>query len=441
MKSPTSSLRLRFLLLLSVLALLAAACGGGGDGDAAGDGDGGGEAGEVSILDAFTEPQDVAGFQALIDAFTEETGIEVQREGSPAFEETAVARVEGGNPPDIIMHPQPGLITDFQDRGTVQALGDNLDIATIEGEYVPGLVDIGRVVPGDDSVYGIPIRLSYKSLVWYAQDDFDAAGYTVPETQEDLLALSDQIVANGGVPWCIGIESDQATGWPATDWIEDFMLRLHGPEVYDQWINHDLLFDSPEVREAFQRLEEIWFNPDYALGGTPNIIQTGFAAAPLPMFEDPPGCFLHRQASFIQQSFPEDTEFGTDYNFFYFPEITDGAGRGSLIAGDLAAVYTDNPNAFEFIQFAATAEAQELWAAEGGFLCANAGCDTGAYPNESFAQQGELLASSDFARFDGSDLMPGAVGAGAFWTEVTAWINGSQDLDTTLANIDAAWPE
>lgn len=418
---------------LLILALVAAACGGNGGGD--GDGEAGGE---VNVLTAFTEPQDVAGFEAMAAAFTEETGINVVHEGSPAFEETAVTRIEGGNPPDIIMHPQPGLLEDFVDRGAAQPL-DFFDMAALEDELVSGLVDLGTF---NDEFYGLQVRLSLKSLVWYPTAAFEEGGYQVPETWDDMLALSEEIAATGTTPWCIGVESDQATGWPATDWIEDIMLRLHGAEVYDQWVTHELPFNSPEVTAAFERMGEIWFTEDWVLGGRQNILQTSFSAAPLPMFEEPPACLLHRQASFIQQSFPEDSEYGTDYDFFFFPPIVDG-GTGespALIAGDLAALYTDNEAAKQFIEFMATAGGQENWAAEGAFLCSNRNCDPSVYPNDALRSQAEIVANADVARFDGSDLMPGPVGAGAFWTETVNWIADQQDLETTLTNIDNAWP-
>jgi alpha-glucoside transport system substrate-binding protein len=83
-------------------------------------------------------------------------------------------------------------------------------------------------------------------------DNFADAGYEVPTTMEELVALSDQIVADGGTPWCIGLGSGDASGWPATDWVEDIMLRTQSPETYDAWVTNELPFDSPEVVNAIE---------------------------------------------------------------------------------------------------------------------------------------------------------------------------------------------
>jgi alpha-glucoside transport system substrate-binding protein len=426
--SRTTPPLVKLALVLTAVTLLAAACGNG-----AGDDDGT----TAVLLTAFTEGEDVAGVEAMIAAFEDANpGMTIQHEGSPAFEEAALTRVEGGNPPDMMFHPQPGVLRQFAERGAARPL-DFLDTAAVEADFVPGLLDIGTF---DDTLYGLQVRLTLKSLVWYPIEPWNAGGYQVPQTWDEMLALSAQIAADGIAPWCVGIESGDATGWVFTDWIEDVMLRLHGPDVYDQWTSGELGFNSPEVRAAFEQVADIWFTDEWVLGGRPSIVQTSFQAAPAPMFEDPPACMLHRQASFAPQLFPDGTEFGTDYDFFFVPQIDSGVGNGALLAGDLLAIYTDNEAARAFIQFAATSAAQEAWAAEGSYLCASTGCNPAVYPNDALRQQGELLQDAAFARFDGSDLMPAEVGAGAFWRQPVAWIVDQQDLDTTLSNIDAAWP-
>jgi alpha-glucoside transport system substrate-binding protein len=436
------------IVLLAVLALIAAACGGGDDESDAGGSEGaGGEGGEVSgeitVLHNFTEDQDLEGFQNVIDTFNEQyPDAEVNSEGSPSFEEQALTRVEGGNPPEIMLIPQPGLIKTFFERGAALPL-DFLDREQIESDYVPGVLQAGII---DDQLVGLPIRLSAKSLVWYNKTAFEENGYEVPTTWEDMLTLTEQINTDlsdeGTGAWCVGIEDSTATGWTLTDWIEDVMLRMHPPEVYDEWVGHGKEFQSPEVTAAFEELGELWFPEGNVLGGQQNIVQTSFSAAPEPMFEDPPACLLHRQATFVQGSFPEEAEFGTDYDFFPLPPMESGTGENAVLtAGDILVAFEDNAVVRAFAEFVATAEAQEAWASAGSMLCSNAACSQDVYPDESTARQGEMLATADVARFDASDLMPPEVGAGAFWSEGTAWVAGEQELTAALQAIDAAWPE
>jgi alpha-glucoside transport system substrate-binding protein len=438
------------IVLLAVLALIAAACGGGGDeeGDTGGGsegagGEGGELSGEITVLHNFTEEQDLTGFDNIIAAFNEQyPDVEVNSEGSPSFEEQALTRVEGGNPPEIMLIPQPGLIKDFFERGAALPL-DFLDREQIESEYVPGVLQAGII---EDQLVGLPIRLSVKSLVWYNKTAFEQNGYEVPETWEDMVALTDQIRTDlggqGTSPWCVGLEDSTATGWTMTDWIEDVMLRMHPGEVYDQWVGGATQFQSPEVTAAFEELGELWFTEGNVLGGRQNIVQTSFSAAAEPLFEDPPACLLHRQASFVQGSYPEDMEFGTDYDFFPMPPMESGTGENAVLtAGDILVAFDDNEMVRAFAEFVATAEAQEAWASAGSMLCSNANCSADVYPDDSLRRQGEMLANADIARFDASDLMPSQVGAGAFWNEGTAWVAGEQELGPTLQAIDAAWPE
>jgi alpha-glucoside transport system substrate-binding protein len=428
------------IAIVAVLALLAAACVEEDDG-AVPDADEDGEVtGDVSMLGAFTDED--GHFRAMLDDYAQESGINVEYEGSADFETVVVSRIEGGNPPDIILFPQPGLMADLARRDQIRNLDEVYDRGELEGRLHAGLIDLGLV---DDELFAIPITINIKSLVWYPKGPFEEAGYEIPETWEELLDLSDQIREDQGVtPWCVGIESAGATGWPATDWIEDILLRVAGPEAYDDWVAGELPFDSEEVRTSFEMFEELILTEGNTLGGRTGIVTTPFGAAPEPMFEDPPACYLHKQASFIVGSFPEGTEFGTDYDVFYFPvapEQGDYDGRPVMGAGDIASLATDNPAAEEALRFITTPESFEASRAqEGGTLFAYTDFDPENYPNPVDTEQARILEEAEAFRFDGSDLMPGQVGAGAFWTEITAWINGDQDLDTTLSNIDAAWP-
>ena len=454
---------LRLAGLVMAVGLVAAACGGGGgtSGESETSTSGGGSetatgseaaggghpSGSVTLLHGIKGEEEKAALQAMVDAYKQETGNEVKVEASPDFETVIVTRVTGGNAPDLALYPQPGLLKRVVDQGAAKdysSIGVNPD--DLNSELVKGMVDTGTF---DGKTYGTVVKLNIKSLLWYPKAAFDSAGYQVPDSWSAMMDLTDKIANDvsgdsGRAPWCIGIESGGATGWVATDWIEDIMLRMYGPDTYDKWVNHELKFDSPEVTKAFEELQKIWFNDKYVLGGTTGILQTPFADSVKPMFSDPPGCFLHRQAGFITGSFPESAKLGENVAMTYLPAMTESTdvGKPVLFSGDLIAAHTDNPVAADFIKFVLSEQGQEAWLSESGAgaLSVRKDFDTSKYPSDALKQQGEILSSADFARFDGSDQMPSEVGAGAFWSEMVAWISGSQDLQTTLKNIDAAWP-
>ena len=165
-------------------------------------------------------------------------------------------------------------------------------------------------------------RANGKSTVWYPKAEFDAAGYAVPTTWDELMALTEQIASDGDTPWCIGIESGAATGWAMTDWIEDVMLRTTSLENYDKWVAGELKFDSPEVRNALKYVTDIWFNDAYVYGGRGHRSRPrSLAMRRSRCSTAPPKCWLHRQGNFITTFFPEGLEAGVDYDFFYLPPI------------------------------------------------------------------------------------------------------------------------
>jgi alpha-glucoside transport system substrate-binding protein len=389
----------------------------------------------VTIFTAAAEEQ-AASFQAEFTEFMETTGIEVIVEGSPDFEVLSVTRAEAGDSPEIYNFPQPGLMADMARDGYLTDLGAALGMDYLQDHYDSAWLDTGMV---DGTLYGIWHNADVKSLVWYAKPAFEAAGYQVPTTWDEMLSLSDQIVADGGIPWCIGIESATATGWPATDWIEDIMLRTTTPENYDAWTKGELKFDSPEVRNAFETMGNIFFNEDYVLGGTTAILTTNFGDSPLPLVDDPPGCFMHRQASFIVNFFPEGTVAGEDVDYFYLPPIDSAYGKPVLGSGSLLSMGVDTPAVREVMKFLATPESVEVEVKEGLFVAPQKGVPDEWYPSDTLRGFAAILANADTFRFDGSDLMPGAVGAGSFWTGITDFVSG-KDLDTVLQTIDASWP-
>lgn len=441
-----SARSVRYLAAVCAVAVGVAACGGDGQGrsgsvdiSAAPDAT---VSGEVDILHAFTGRADVAGLNSIVAAFEEAyPGISVKAKGDNAFESLARTRVGAGQAPDIIVHPQPGLLGDFYNEGATYTMTPP---PALRGELIGGLMDLGTI---NDDFVAIPLRLSLKSLVWYNVPAFAAGGHTIPETWDDLMTLTVDVAAAGDVtaPWCIGIEADDSTGWVATDWTEDVLLRTIGPDKYDEWVTGDLAFDSDEVKGAIEDyIVPIWTNDDYVFGGREQIARENFSTSVVGITTGEGGdCMFHRQATFIEGFINEqapDAVYGEDYDFFLLPGINEEFGKPALGGGDFAALYSDNPAAVEFMKFLTTPAAGEGWAAGGGFLSPFSTFDTSVYPTESSRTSGALLANADSFRFDGSDLMPSDVGstsaAGSFWNEMTQWITGEATLDEALSSID-----
>jgi alpha-glucoside transport system substrate-binding protein len=388
---------------------------------------------------------DEAHVQVVLEYFRQATGADVKYSSSENYEQQAVIDTEGGNPSNITILPQPGLLADLAAKGRLVPLTDD-DAKFVTDNYGAGAswVALGsyKGKDGASSFYAFPYKADLKSLVWYVPENFKDAGYEIPQTMEDLVALSDKIVADGGKPWCIGLGSGGATGWPATDWVEDIMLRTQSPETYDKWVTNEVKFDSPEVVGAIETFGSFAKNDAYVDGGAAGVASIDFRDSPKGLFASPPKCYMHRQASFIPSFFPEGTKVGTDADFFYFPPYASkpDLGRPVLGAGTLATITKDSKAARAFIEFLKMPLSHEIFMKDGGFLTPLKSVNQDAYINDAAKKQGEILASATTFRFDGSDLMPGKIGAGAMWTGMVDFVGGKSAADTGAA-IQKAWDE
>ncbi|MEM1064100.1 MAG: ABC transporter substrate-binding protein [Pseudomonadota bacterium] len=395
----------------------------------------------VTIAGPWLTPEDEK-FRAMLAYFEEATGADVIYTGSDGFEQQIRIDAEAGSAPNVAVYPQPGLASDMAALGFLTPLGDEM-AAWIADNFAagPSWVDLGTYTDetGADQLYGFFFNVNLKSLVWYVPENFEDAGYEVPETMEELIALSDQIVADGETPWCIGLGSGPATGWPATDWVEDMMLRSHAPEVYDQWVTNEIAFDDPRVIEAIELFGQFAKNDDYVAGGSAAVAATDFRDSPKGLFASPPQCYLHRQASFIPVEFPEGTVVGEDADFFYLPAFAEkDLGSPVLGAGTLMAITNASEATFALMEFFKLPLAHELMMAQGGFLTPHLGVNTATYQTETLRQQGDILLGASTFRFDGSDLMPGGVGAGTFWTGMVDYTGGASAEDVARA-IQSSW--
>ncbi len=397
------------------------------------------EANPASRLRVFSvyRGADAEAFRSVLDEFTRETGIEASYVGTAAFAARIQDRVRNGDPPDVALFPQPALLAEMARAGFLVPIDDGVAASIADG-YADWAVDLATV---EGKLFGAWYKLSVNSLVWYPPQLFAARGYEVPTTWNELRALTDQMVRDGYTPWCLGMEAFDATGWVGTDWIEDLVLRLHGPDIYDQWTSGEIPFTDERIREAFAAFSELALQPGQVAGGRRAILSVPVLDAIDPMFEEPPGCLLTRQGSFQQGELPEGLTFGPngDVDVFVLPPMQ-GTTAPLLASGEIAAVFTDSEEARALLAFLASPRSGEPWAAAGGYNSPHLSFDATAYGTELDRRLGELVQSAEVVRFDGADLMPPAVGTGTFWDGMVDLVAGAP-LDRVLAEIQSGYSE
>ncbi len=398
--------------------------------------------GETVTLFSSIREQEADQLQDTFEQFTECTGITVQHDGSGDFEQQVVVQAEGGNAPDLAVFPQPGLLERMVNDGHVIPAPAEVEAKVDEG-WSEDWKEYGTV---DGEFYAAPLMASVKSFVWYSPTAFEENGYEVPETWDEMMDLTQQIADDHGSdtvkPWCAGIESGGATGWPATDWIEDVVLRSAGEDAYDQWITNELAFNSPEIVDAVDMAGDILKNEDYVNGGigdSRSIATTSFNDGGLPILDG--NCFMHRQASFYEAQWPEGTDVSPegDVFAFYLPGLNADESP-LLVAGEFVGAFNDNEATAAVQAFMASGEWANTRVEIGGVTSANQAVDPSLASSDVLRLAIELLQDeSAIARFDGSDMMPSEVGAGSFWSGMVDWINGS-DTQDVLDQIESSWP-
>ncbi|MGI1661647.1 ABC transporter substrate-binding protein [Palleronia sp. KMU-117] len=395
----------------------------------------------VTITGPWLQPEDDF-FRSVVAYFAAATGAEVIYTGSDSFEQQIVIDAEAGAAPNIAVFPQPGLAADMAARGLLSPLPEGMGDWVAENYGAgPSWVALGTYADqsGADQLYGFFYNVNVKSLVWYNPENFEDAGYEIPTTMEELKALTEEMVANGDTPWCIGLGSGAATGWPATDWVEDLMLRTQPADVYDQWTTNEIPFNDPRVVAAIEEFG--WFARDDAkvAGGAGAVASTDFRDSPKGLFASPPQCYMHRQASFVPAFFPEDVEFGVDADFFYFPAYAEkDLGNPVLGGGTLMAITDPSDATNALMEFFKLPIAHEVFGAQSGFLTPLKSINPETYLNDALRKQGDILVNATTFRFDGSDLMPGGVGAGTFWTGMVDY-TGGKDAQAVADEIQSSW--
>ena len=367
--------------------------------------------------------------------FTACTGIKIAYEATDQFETLLPVRVKGGNAPDIAIIPQPGLVA------TMVATGKAVPVTAavmqnINKYYNPAWKTFTTV---GGKVYGAPFGASSKSLVWYSPAQFTKLGVKIPTTWAEMEAIGAKFVAAGKLPWCAGIESGAATGWPATDWIEEMALRELGPDLYNQWWAGKLKFSSPEMQGVMAKVAA-WLGTKSQVGDLQSVATRRFQDAGVPGLKDGT-CGMLQQASFYSSMFPAGTTFGAtgDANAFYLPPTNSKFGKPIEGGAEFPVAFSKRPEVGVVQAYFSSPAYGTERAKQGGWTSANNGIPLSAYSDPVLKVVAESLQSKKGSIvFDASDLMPTAVN-GAFWKEMTKFYAEGKSMKDVAAAIDANW--
>ena len=380
---------------------------------------------EISMLYQWAGAEETAlnqVLQPLLDA----CGI-VLRPESTRDQALLDTRVQAGTPPDVAFWQVSQLVQYKDQLIPMDELGAN---RASYGEFFLAPVTV------DDAWLGLPIKADVKSIIWYSPANFESLGYTVPTTWEELDALVEQMVADGQVPWSMGFESGDATGWTGSDFIQDIMLVQQGPDFVNGLIDGSVSYDDPGVQQAYETYGKWATDETYTVGGAEGTLSTPFLEAIYKPFADPPEAMMVKQSGFagaeIAKQFP-DLQQGTDYDFFVVPGIQ--GLQGSI---EPMMVFNDTPAVRALVAYLSSEQGGANWAGATFGLSPNLGA-TGNYTDPALQKLGEAIANTQGFTPDLGDTIPAGFGSAEF-AGISEYVNGG-DLATILADLAAKQAE
>jgi alpha-glucoside transport system substrate-binding protein len=387
----------------------------------------------VRVLGLWSGPE-LDSFMTVKAAWEKDTGGIVDWEGTQDLPGVLTTRMQNGNPPDIAVLPNPGLMQQLAREGKLVPLNSFLDMDQINKDYAPAWIDLGSY---NGDLYALFYKVSNKATVWYNPRAFAAANYPVPRTWDDMITLADRMVADGKTPFSLVAPSGPARGWALTDWISEIVLNNCGPDLYDKWITGDIPWTDVCIKQSVEMFDEIVQARGYVLGGSQGIFTTTDANGSYPLYTDPPTAYMYYLASFAQafitSKFP-NLKPGEDYNFFTFPTINSNYAGAVTVGADVVVMVNDTPAARSFMTYLAGAQAQEAWIKLGGFTSVNRGVSRDIYPDPVARAVAKELTEARISRFGAGDMMPAPVQK-VWWQDTLELVKDPSRLDSILKSL------
>ena len=390
----------------------------------------------VTVMGVWSGPE-LASFTTVAEVWELEQSATVTWRGARDLASELSAALAKGDAPDIVVLPNPGLLHELADDGVLVPLGSVLDLDDLRSDYGDAWLELGS---HDGEAFGIPYKVTDKSAIWYDPAGFDAAGYEIPATWDDLTALAGRMASDGTTPFSVVAPDSPGAGWALTDWVSQLVLSGCGTDVYDSWVAGETSWTDPCIDDAFRRFDDVVQTDGWVLGGVDGIERTTDAEGSYPMFTDPPTAQMYYMASFAQafiaQRFPEQVP-GQDYGVFPFPAVDADQAGTAMIGADIVVMLHDTPAARSFLAYLEGPEAQEVWIDLGGFTSVHREVGLDRYPDPVSRAFAEQLTSATAVRYAAGDLMPFDLQR-TWWDAMMTLLREPERRPEILADLDAA---
>ena len=194
---------------------------------------------------------------AALKPFESAADVDVKYKATFSQQSILQTRIQAGNPPDVVFSAYPRQLVTLAKAGKLVPLNNVVNMQAVRKQYPKPLLDLGSI---GSKLYAYFSIVNYHALVW-----FNTTKYTGPRapTWAQLQAWTKRSAQQGRPPWCLGIESGAATGWPAADELLDALfVRRYGPKLAAQWEAGKLKWTSPKVRWAWRQVGAIFTESD-----------------------------------------------------------------------------------------------------------------------------------------------------------------------------------
>ncbi|MBE3013446.1 carbohydrate ABC transporter substrate-binding protein [Microbispora sp. NEAU-D428] len=373
-----------------------------------------------------------ANFEKVLKAFEEKTGAKVTY--ASTGEDTGAylgPRIQGGNPPDVAILPQPGLVQQYADENALKPLSAEVQ-AQIDQNYTPYWKELGSA---KGQVYGVLVKAAHKSLVWYRQSAYDDAGAQPASTWDDLIKNAQTLSDSGVAPFALCA----ASGWTLTDLFENVYLSTAGPENYDKLSKHEIPWTDASVKTALEKLAQIFGKKEFMLGGSSGALQTDFPTCVTQVYAQKKAAMVI-EADFVAASLGQSgAKVGEEAKIMPFPKAGDTAPV--ILGGDVAVVMKDNKGAQALVEYLASKEGGEVWAKQPGYLSPNRNVSPDNYPDDLTKQLAQtIISAGESVRYDMSDLAPSAFGGTdgkGEWKDLQDFLRDPSDVKGTQEKLEA----